>query len=134
MYRALTSARRALTDHGLIFSIHTAPRRSVIYCDAAGRRRFVGLVRGGRERYRNADEREVRAVRRGLFTLRHRALIPYMHYAPSLRALRAYLETEWSGAWMDRTTEGRIRALLGPRAVGPLAIKEWVRVSLLRKR
>lgn len=134
MFRALKSARRALTDHGLIFSIHTAPRRSIVYCDAAGRRRLVGLVRGGRERYRKADEREIRAVRRGLFTLRHRALIPYMHYASSLQALRAYLEAEWTGAWMDRTTERRIRALLEPRAVGLLVIKEWVRASLLMKR
>jgi hypothetical protein len=57
-----------------------------------------------------------------------------MHYASSLRALRAYLRAEWFGAWMDRATERRIRRLLGPRAVGSLAITEWVRVSLLRKR
>jgi hypothetical protein len=35
---------------------------------------------------------------------------------------------------MDAATARRIRALLGRRGVGPLAIKEWVRVSLLEKR
>ncbi len=128
------SARRALTDHGLIFSIHPAPHRPVIYCDAYGSRHIVGLVRGSRDRYRNAEDRTSRAVRRGLFSLRHTAIIPYMHYVPSMRKLRAYLEAEWCGAWMDRATERRIRALLGSKAVGPLVIKEWVRVSLLKKR
>jgi len=134
MFRALTSARRALADHGLIFNIHPAPDRPVIYCDAHGHRQAVGLVRGSRIRYRNADAAERRAVRRGLFTLRSTAVIPYMHYVPSLRTLRAYLEAEWYGAWMHDGTERRIRALLGSRAVGPLVIKEWVRVSLLKKR
>lgn len=134
MFRALTSARRALADHGLIFNIHPAPDRSVIYCDAHEHRQVVGLVRSSRVRYRNADTAERRAVRRGLFTLRYTAVIPYMHYVSSMRKLRAYLEAEWCGAWMDRATERRIRALLGSRAVGPLVIKEWVRVSLLRKR
>jgi hypothetical protein len=134
MYPALTSARRALADHGLIFSIHPAPDRAVIYCDGPGRRRVAGLVRGSRTRYRNADEREIRAVRRGLFALRYRARIPYMHYTPSLQALRAYLAAEWCGAWIDRAIERRIRALFGRRGVGPIAIKEWVRVSLLEKR
>ena len=128
------SARRALTDHGLIFSIHPAPDRGVIYCDAYGSRHVVGLVRGSRARYRNAEDRTARAVRRGLFALRHTAIIPYMHYVPSLRRLRAYLEAEWCGAWMDGGTERRIRALLGSRAVGSLVIREWVRVSLLKKR
>ena len=134
MFRALTSARRALANNGLIFSIHPAPDRPVIYCNAYGSRHVVGLVRGSRDRYRNAEDRTARAVRRGLFALRHNRIIAYMHYVPSLRILRAYLEAEWYGAWMDHATERRIRALLGSRAVGPLVIKEWVRVSLLRKR
>lgn len=134
MFRALMSARRALTDHGLIFSIHPASDRPVIYCDAAGRRHFVGLVRGTRDRYRYAEERTARAVRRGLLVLLRTAVVPYMHHVPSLRTLRAYLEAEWYGGWLDAGTARRIRALLGSRAVGPLVIKEWVRVSLLRKR
>ena len=133
MFHALTSARRALADQGMIFNIHPAPDRPVIYCDAPEGREVVGLLRGSRARYRNAEARMERALRRGLFTLRHTAVIPYMHYASSLRTLRAHVKADWVGAGVDGATERRIRGILGQKAVGPLVIKEWVRVSLLRK-
>ncbi len=133
MFHALTSARRVLADQGLIFNIHPAPDRPVIYGDGPDGRTVVGLLRGSRARYRKAEDRVARAVQRGLFTLRHSAVIPYMHYASSLRTLRAYVKADWVGAWVDGATERRIRYLLGPKAVGPLVIEERVRVSLLRK-
>src|SRR3989304_1648185 len=58
-----------------------------------------GLAR--RARFRTPEARMERALRRGLFTLRHTAVIPYMHYASSLRTLRAHVKADWVGAGVD---------------------------------
>jgi hypothetical protein len=133
MVHALNNARRALADTGLLVDIHPAPDPRTISCATREGPRAVGIVRGSRAKVR-AAERKLDLVRRsGVFRLHHSEVFHVLHYVASLRTLRAYVERNFPGKWVDTTTERRIMSLLGRRAVGTIIIDEPVRISLLGK-
>ena len=133
MVHALNNARRALTRNGLLVDIHPTPDPRAISCAASEGQRFVGVLRGSPERYRTADAKLAAVVRQGLFRLLHTEIFHFMHYAGSLRVLRAYAPGEFKHMWMDGATERRIVRLLGPRGVGTISIDEPVRISVFKK-
>jgi hypothetical protein len=133
MVHALTNARRALTDTGLLVDIHPAPDPRTIACATREGPRIVGIVRGSRAKVR-AAERKLELVRRsGVFRLHHSEVFHVLHYVASLRILRTYVAQNFPGKWVDAATEQRIIKLLGRRAVGRIIIDEPVRISLLGK-
>ncbi len=133
MVHALNNARRALTKNGLLVDIHPTPDPREIFCATSAGQRFVGILRGSRKRYAAADANLAAVVRQGLFRLRHTEVFHFMHYAASLRRLRAYVPGEFKRMRMDDATERRIVRLLGARGVGTISIDEPVRISVFRK-
>ncbi len=131
MVHALNNSQRALTTNGLLVDIHPTPDPREIFCATPEGERLVGVLRGSRERYRAADASLDAVVKQGLLRLLHTEVFHFMHYAASLRVLRAYLPGEFKRMWMDGATERRIVRLLGARGVGTISIDERVRISVL---
>lgn len=133
MVHALKSARRVLKPGGLVVDIRSTGGPAAIVCETRAGRVVVGRLRGTHRKTRAATVRLERVVREALFKSRRVEAFRFLHYAPSLKMLRVYLEDEWSDASIDEQTAQRIRRLLGPKAVGPLIIDEPARIHVLVK-
>lgn len=133
MVHALTDARRVLTKKGLVVEVHPEPVEPIVLCEVPAGRLIVGRLRRHNDAYRAAEERLQRVVEQDLYRLRASVLFHFLQHTGSLRSLRAFLAGEPSRPVMDRATVGRIRSLLGPRAVGTLIVDELAHVSVIEK-
>jgi hypothetical protein len=135
MVHALLSARRVLTDDGLLLDIHPISRKRAIFCEVSEGRKAVGYLRlsGSHIRYQRAQDALDRVASQGFFRRLGSVTFTFRRCTRSLDDLRRYLTQQWTSVSIDRATAKRISRVLESSSAGMIVIEEVVRMSLLEK-